>query len=85
MTDTAEFFRTNDMGLAAYLTLNGHDLQGEDWQGGTCYWKFLLTPSVHERVEVWLAGEALVEPIAYNRAFNSIKKGLLSTIYGKRG
>jgi len=83
-TESNDFFRTNDLGLAAYLTLNGHASQGEDWQGGTCYWKFLLIPSINELVELYLSHQALVEPVAYNRAFNPLRKGLLSTLYGTR-
>lgn len=84
MTDSSELFRTNDMGMAAFLTLYGHGIQDTEWDGGTCYWKFLLGNSLNELVETWLAGQALVEPIAYNRAFNILKKGLLNTIYGKK-
>lgn len=87
MTTTAEsdtHFKTNDLGLAAYLTLMGHNVQGEEWQEGTCYWKFLLIPSVNELVELYLSHQATVEPVAYNRAHNPLRKGLLSTLYGKR-
>lgn len=82
--EPTECFKTNDLGMAAYLTMSGHALQGEDWQGGTCFWKFLLIPSVSELVELYLSHQALVEPVAYNRAFNHLKRGLLSTLYGTR-
>jgi hypothetical protein len=86
MTQTNEpsdFFRTNDIGLAAYLTMSGHTLQGDEWQGQTCYWKFLLIPSVNELVELYLSRQALVEPVAYSRAVNPLRKGLVSTLYGR--
>lgn len=85
MTDTDQFFKTNDLGMAAYLTLNGHDVQGQDWQGGTCYWVFLLTVSLNDLVELYLSHQAVVEPVAYNRAFNPLRKGLLSALYGSKG
>lgn len=83
-TDDDQFFKTNDLGLAAFLTMSDHPLQGEEWQAGTCYWKFLLIPSINELVEQYISRKALVEPVAYNRAFNPLRKGLLSTLYGTR-
>lgn len=82
--EPTDCFKTNDLGLAAYLTLNGHSVQGQEWQAGTCYWKFLLIPSVNDLVELYTSHQAVVEPVAYCRAFNPLRKGLLSVLYGTR-
>lgn len=82
--ESNECFKTNDLGLAAFLTLNHHSVQDVEWQGSTCYWKFLLIPSLNDLVELYASHSAVVEPIAYNRAFNPLRKGLLSTLYGAR-
>ena len=82
---TPDFFKTNDMGLAAYLTMNGHSRQGHEWRERTCFWKFLLIPSLNELVETWVSQQAQVEPIAYNRAFNEVKRDLLPYLHGGRG
>lgn len=84
MSETPQFFKTNDMGLAAYLTMNGHSCQGTDWQEKTCFWLFLLLPDLSRLVKLWTNRTASVEPVAYNVAFGAIKRELLVALHGVR-
>ena len=72
--NTEEFYRTNDMGMATFLKLEGHPCQEMLWQGDVCYWVFRVTDALLDDTEDFLDGSARVEPKAYNKEFNLTKR-----------
>lgn len=72
--DPEEFYRTNDMGMATFLKLEGHPCQDLQWSGTTCFWVFRVTDALLEATEDFLAGDARVEPKAYNKEYNATKR-----------
>lgn len=71
--------RTNDMGMAAYFTMNGHSVQEVTWDGETCYWIFIQLPSIVELADVWAGGRAMVEPRQYNKFYADIRRTFFET------
>lgn len=78
MESEHEYFRTNDMSFAAFLTMHDQECQGNDWQGKTCFWLFELNDSIDSLLESWKSLEVLVEPISYNKAVTRIKRRFFS-------
>lgn len=71
---TTAHYRTSDMALASFLKLEGHDCQDIQLQGDTCYWMFLSTPNLVERIEAFRNERVLVDLKAYNRIFGLTKR-----------
>lgn len=73
-TIRTDFYRTNDMAMVTFLKIQGHPVQEVAWESDTCYWIFRITEVLLGQVEMFLAGEARIEPREYNRVFNSTKR-----------
>lgn len=71
---SGESFRTDKIGLVAFLQLQGHTSQNVKWEGGTCYWYFLATELLLEQVDKFMRREALVEPNSFDQEFFKVKK-----------
>lgn len=82
--DPEEFYRTNDMGMATFLKLEGNPCQDLQWKGDTCYWIFRVTDALLESTEAFLEGTARVEPKAYNKEYNSTKREFYESKDGSR-
>jgi hypothetical protein len=74
MLDPSEFYKTTDMGLAAYLRLCGATPQSILWVDRSCYWIFRVSPTLLRQAELYLAGSAQVEPRTYNTLYGLTKK-----------
>lgn len=79
LEDADEFYRTNNLALAAFLRHQGHAHQGMQWQGETCFWYFDKSDPLLEIVDKFFKGDALVEPRAYNKVFGQIRKELFDS------
>lgn len=74
MNDDKLMYRTNDMGMAAFLQMQGHQVQDAQVDGsGTVYFFFFPTDHMLQQADAFLNGSALVEPKSYNREYGAIK------------
>lgn len=73
--DTSNF-RTNDMAMATMLKMEGHSVQGMEWEANTCYWVFMRTDGLVEMVQDFQESRARVDPKRYNREFTKTKQEL---------
>jgi hypothetical protein len=77
LDEDSKFFRTNDMGVAAYLKMLGHPAQqvGMQMRGKNhvCYWYFLVTEGLLRAVDGFIEGTALVSPKEYNKFYSIVK------------
>jgi hypothetical protein len=69
-----EHYRSNDMAMVTYLKICGHSVQRVVWESGTCYWVFWVSDTLLDQVEVFIGGNALIEPREYNKVFNQTKR-----------
>lgn len=69
-------YQTDVMVLVAYLMHEGFTPQATDFDEDErrCYWVFLMTPTLLERVERYHAGQALVEPKNFSAAYYRISQ-----------
>lgn len=72
----SENYRTDDMGLVAYLRCEGFMPCGGDWNGRDRYWEFEVTDSLLEAANKFTTRGALVEPRRYNQEFAAVKRDL---------
>lgn len=72
--DPEEFYRTDNMGMASWLKMQGHTPQRVRWEDQTCYWYFDKSDLLLGSVDAFLEGEARVEPKEYNRIFLLTKR-----------
>jgi hypothetical protein len=75
----AEELETNDLGLASFLTLNGHRHIRTQWRDGVHFWFFTIDEDVSELFDRWLNHEATAELRGYNRIFGRLKRGLVAS------
>jgi hypothetical protein len=69
-----QLYRTNDMGMTAFLRLQGHSVQhAEAEENGTVYFHFFPTDTLLEHTDEFISGRATVEPKAYNREYGAVK------------
>jgi hypothetical protein len=70
-------FRTNDMGVAAYLKILGHHAQAVEMHSRgseqVCYWYFLATEGLMRAVDEFIDGTARVSPKEYNKFYSIVK------------
>jgi len=78
-----EFFRTNDMGCAAFLSMSGHPIQKTDVEDGTCWWFFINLDSLQSLMETFTSDEALVNPREYTKSYGQVKKTLRRAMSGR--
>lgn len=76
--DLERFFRSDDMALVTYLKVEGHTPQRVAFEGGTCYWWFLITDSLLDAAQAFGAREGLVEPREYSKMFATTKSEFYS-------
>lgn len=70
-----EHYRTNDMALAAYLTMHGHMHQSmEKRNGRECVWVFYTSEPLRRLVDGFLGGSAQVEPKTYLQEVSAIRR-----------
>lgn len=67
-------FVTNDMGLVAYLKLEGYDAQRIEYDGEVCRWRYIIMADLLDAVEAFTSEAAVVNPREYNRAYAQVKK-----------
>jgi hypothetical protein len=72
MTDY-EYYKTNDMAMVAYLSLNGHAPQNTAMEGNLCWWTFIAVGDLMTRVDAFLRDEAKVNPREYSKFFAQTK------------
>jgi hypothetical protein len=73
----AEIFKTNDMGMATYLEMQGHTAQTIAFEGQNCYWHFLLGEALERDVDDFLTQRASVTPQAYNKQYALVKREMI--------
>ena len=66
--------KTNDMALVSYLKVLSHTPQEVIFEGQTCYWYFTETDGLMDAIDVFGAGDAMVEPREYNKHFAHTKR-----------
>ena len=71
---TSEYFRTNDMGMAAFLELSGHCHQSVEFSGDTLFWLFLITPGLLKFTDMFANDKASVEPREYSKHYAEIRR-----------
>lgn len=74
-----DFYRTNDMAMVTYLKISGHPVQRVLWEAGTCYWLFRISEVMLSQVEMFLSGQARIEPREFNRVFSHTKREFYDT------
>jgi hypothetical protein len=63
----SEVFRTNDMGMVAWLRYKGHETTAHARDDhGTCWWTFRYGQQLQLDANTFTGGEALVDPKLYN-------------------
>lgn len=72
-------WKTDDMGLAAFLTLEGHEVQEMEWELDSCYFVFHETEGLLTLLSKFVSGDACVEPRRYNMNFASLKKKMFAS------
>lgn len=71
----AKSYRTNDMALAAYLTMHGHMHQEmEKRNGRECVWVFRENEPLSRLTEAFLGGNAQVEPKTYLQEVSAVRR-----------
>lgn len=75
-------WRTYELALATFLCLKEHSLKRIEWEaeGDTfsCFFYFDDTDSLHDDVEDYLGGEALVDPSKFTRQFANLKRRMFA-------
>lgn len=77
VSDT-KVWRTDDMALATFLILEGHDVQDIQWELESCYFAFVNNDGLNALVSGFVSGSARVEPRNYNMAFGKLKRAMFS-------
>ena len=65
--------RTSDIGLVAFLKIEGHEVVDITWDDGTCYW-IVQGSSLAESLEAFRDHTARVEPTRYNAVYGETKR-----------
>lgn len=74
---TGTEFRTDDLGLAAFLTLSGHTHQRLQRRGRrTVIWVFDRADGLADLVDNFRRGVAAVEPLAYQRVLTETRRDM---------
>jgi len=80
MNDNTKVFSTDNMALAAYLSINGQEIVGTTWRGGRlrqkCYWEFNNTYELEDLVSDFALGDALVDPKLFNERILELKQDM---------
>lgn len=66
-------WKTNDLALAAYLSLNWKVTEAR-WVGSSCFWYFEYSDEMVSDVVKYLGGTAQVDPVAYTAAHAELKR-----------
>lgn len=66
-------FETNDLGLAAYLSLMSMEIRKMSKQRGKTIFSFIDRPERKEWVNKYFSGEARVSPLAYKNCLRDLK------------
>lgn len=72
-------WKTDDMGLASYLSLEGQDVKEMEWEMESCYFVFEDNEDIRVLTTKFVSGDACVEPRRYNMSFASLKKKMFSS------
>lgn len=76
-------YRTNDLGLAAYLCCKGHTHQRLHLRGRkTVIFVFDRNAALDDLVRAFQCGEATVEPIAYQKSLTEARRDLFDFLDG---
>lgn len=84
-TDTdVELFKTNDMSMAAFLSLSTEPLRVE-WndKDNSCYWYFQDTVELSDLVTDFSGGKASVDPKVYSYRYAQMKKDMFALKDGR--
>lgn len=71
-------WRTDDMGLAAYLLLELKVEPTLQWEMESCYFEFVDTDDLLDAVQDFVSGDSRIEPRTYNMAFAKLKKAVFN-------
>lgn len=71
-------FRTRDLPLAAYLTLNGHDHIGMEKRGRIGYWVFNRNPELDQLVKTYGKGHVCLNLKAFMDCVADVRSDLYS-------
>lgn len=71
-------WRTDDMGLAAYLLLELKVEPTLRWEMESCYFEFVDTDDLLDAVQDFVSGDSRIEPRTYNMAFAKLKKAVFN-------
>lgn len=75
-------YRTSDLGLAAYLCLEGHTHQRMHMRGKTVIFVFDRNTALEALVNAFQGGEASVEPIAYQKSLTETRRDMFDYLDG---
>lgn len=77
MPPKEELYRTNDMGMVAWLRCNGfRSVDNYRDSDRTCWWAFSPVPTLLSCADLYLSGNATVEPKRYNHFYATAKQDL---------
>ena len=71
-------WRTQEMALVAFLSLQGIEHMNMERNGRSCFWYFEESDELHDKVDEYLQGDGLVEPRAFNDTFARIKRDMFA-------
>jgi hypothetical protein len=71
-----EEYQTDMMPLVAYLMHEGFTSQATDFDEDErrCYWIFLITPGLLEKIDMFHKGKGSVEPKTFSAMFHRISR-----------
>ena len=72
-------FRTDDLSIAAFLSLSLGVDPVLEWEMSSCYFVFEPGEDLNQLVYEYVSGAAMVEPCAYNLEHGKIKKAMFSS------
>ena len=73
-------YSTSDTALATFLIVSGYHLETIDYSKPRFEFTFIDSPGVRNRASEYITGQALTEPISFNR----INKKLLRILRNQR-
>lgn len=78
-TNQPDPFRTDDLSIAAFLSLTLGVDPTLEWEMASCYFVFEPGEDLNKLVYDYVSGAARVEPGAYNLEHGKIKKAMFSS------
>jgi len=78
MDTTKEEWKTDNLGLAAFLVHVDHEILRREWQGVECWFIFQHTDELSDDVADFTGSAAEVDPERFLRTYNAVKREMLN-------